>query len=1233
MALAHELAHLQRGDLHLSLVPHLAQLLFFFHPLAGLACREWAMAREAACDAAALRATGEPPVTYGRLLVKLAANHRGAAALPTLGATAGFRTLQRRLKMLELSSLSPRRWWRLGLTVLVTAGALSVIPWRLVARAAPPSAKPVAAALSPGAEQQLAACEENLREIGRAMAAYRRDRGELPAHLSDLFPRYVTDLKRLHCPADRTDGSPRRSDDYDDVTAPPADPRPVSYAYMMSPVKPHVGFGGLGGPLPRNADWSWRGQMMAMRANYGDRVPVVRCWHHAPTMFEVVAHPLVPNLTLDGAVYRSAAAWQIDPGTMSVVVRRMESDLAEGVPQFLKRWNLGSIAGQFSHVEPIPALSTRCRVMATKLEAMAGQPLKADQVTHLPTDLPAAVGSLYRMAGDTDRAIAAYQQAIDHLDLTVRYYHGGEITAAGSLPALYAAKGQHDKAIAVYRRIVLKDPEKWDWYIAMAREYEAMGQTGKAVALRQQWDPSGQLLNKPAPEFEMLDEAGRQVSLAKLRGRVVVLFFWHTAYPRQAEVARELDALQRKYQSQGLSVLCLARRSDLTTPNHQVPAPANHSYPLLLGADAIYNQYGVQDSSMLFIVDPRGKLITRYVGYGYDPGEERWLEQTVRKMLAPQPEAMGPTVKAVALRQKSEPSGQLLNKPAPVLSGCDEDGHSIDLPKLRGRVVVLYFRNSRYPGQDVVMRELDALQRRYDGQGLSVVCLARLVDMGMAAEQAPKGHSYPLLLGADFIYDRYGVDDSSMLYIVDQQGKVVQRYPGYGYDPREERRLEQTVRQMLAPQVTQRPAGAIHLAGNSVPARPEQRQPVALRQKSDTSGRLVGKPAPEFADRDAKGRPGNFADLRGRVVVLFFRNSAYPRQDVVMRELDTLQRHYAGQGLSVVCLSRLVDMGAAKAQAPKNYAYQLLSGMDFIYDRYGVGDRSMLFVVDQKGKVVQQHPGYGYDPGEERWLEQTIRELLAPQVAERQTRLNGGISPAGILTLEGNSNASAPAGRQVLVRARIMAINRQRSRELGIDWGAAGRPGRVLTISQPVRLGARAGVSLPPSNPIGAAVRSLEQQNALRVLCECPVHIRGHETGGIHIGGEIPIPGVRGKDGNAASISYQPYGIMLWVGLLGTNEEGISLRLRNGVSRIDPSRSVNRNGTTVQELQSQHAERVVRFRPGDSVVIAGGLLQDQAEQNEVLAEVFKSRRSPSGESDLVIVVTPELAEEGERHGV
>src|SRR2546423_422496 len=110
LALAHELAHLARGDLWLSLVPTLAQSLFFFHPLVGLACREWATAREAACDAAALALTGAPAPAYGRLLLKLASAGRGAGVASALGASLRADTLHRRIALLRhFSPASHRR--------------------------------------------------------------------------------------------------------------------------------------------------------------------------------------------------------------------------------------------------------------------------------------------------------------------------------------------------------------------------------------------------------------------------------------------------------------------------------------------------------------------------------------------------------------------------------------------------------------------------------------------------------------------------------------------------------------------------------------------------------------------------------------------------------------------------------------------------------------------------------------------------------------------------------------------------------------------------------------------------------------------------------------------------------------------------------------------------------------------------------------------------------------------
>jgi bla regulator protein blaR1 len=141
MALAHELAHVRRGDLWLGWVPALARAVFFFHPLVLRACREYALAREEACDAAALQATGAAPRDYGRLLLVFGVARAPAAAAAS-GASPHLAALKRRIAMLEHAGTESkhRRWarWTLGGLALV-----ALVPIQVVARetsaAAPPA--------------------------------------------------------------------------------------------------------------------------------------------------------------------------------------------------------------------------------------------------------------------------------------------------------------------------------------------------------------------------------------------------------------------------------------------------------------------------------------------------------------------------------------------------------------------------------------------------------------------------------------------------------------------------------------------------------------------------------------------------------------------------------------------------------------------------------------------------------------------------------------------------------------------------------------------------------------------------------------------------------------------------------------------------------------------------------------------------------------------------------------
>lgn len=147
MALAHELAHFQRRDLWLGWVPAAAETLLFFHPLVRKAAREYALAREEACDAEALRLTGAEPGDYGQLLLAFGVtrSHGTAAAL---GASAHVHALHRRLTMLEHVDVSTPRGRAPLRAALLVVGFAVLVPFQVVARETPP-APPAPAAPAP----------------------------------------------------------------------------------------------------------------------------------------------------------------------------------------------------------------------------------------------------------------------------------------------------------------------------------------------------------------------------------------------------------------------------------------------------------------------------------------------------------------------------------------------------------------------------------------------------------------------------------------------------------------------------------------------------------------------------------------------------------------------------------------------------------------------------------------------------------------------------------------------------------------------------------------------------------------------------------------------------------------------------------------------------------------------------------------------------------------------------
>jgi D-alanyl-D-alanine carboxypeptidase len=238
-------------------------------------------------------------------------------------------------------------------------------------------------------------CTRQLQAIGRALDAYQRDHGELPPHLSDLYPGYVDDLKVFDCPADASHSGARP----DGAATDPG--RPTSYVYEMSADPAPDGLArGLGTQRPRQGA-TRREVRMLDRVSFGDRAPVVRCMHHEQGSL---------NLTLTGQVYQSRRDWADEPGTMAAALERMESDLAAGGARFTRNWALPAVEEYFGHRidAPLPpGLRYRLGTAAEQLTAGAEALPAASQ-----GDAHRLAARFYRAAGQIRRAVAAAEAAL-----------------------------------------------------------------------------------------------------------------------------------------------------------------------------------------------------------------------------------------------------------------------------------------------------------------------------------------------------------------------------------------------------------------------------------------------------------------------------------------------------------------------------------------------------------------------------------------------------------------------------------------------------------------------------------------------------------------------------------------------------------------------------------------------------------------------------------------------------
>jgi cytochrome c biogenesis protein CcmG/thiol:disulfide interchange protein DsbE len=133
-----------------------------------------------------------------------------------------------------------------------------------------------------------------------------------------------------------------------------------------------------------------------------------------------------------------------------------------------------------------------------------------------------------------------------------------------------------------------------------------------------------------APDFTLKDLDGNDFSFASTKGNVVILDFWATWCPPCRKGIPEFQALYEEYRKMGVEIVGVA----LDTGGVEVVKPFvkknGVTYPVVIGDRGVVAAYGgIRGIPTTFVIDRKGKIIQKYVGYR----EKKIFEADIRKLI------------------------------------------------------------------------------------------------------------------------------------------------------------------------------------------------------------------------------------------------------------------------------------------------------------------------------------------------------------------------------------------------------------------------------------------------------------------------------------------------------------------------------------------------------------------------------------------------------------------------
>ena len=217
-----------------------------------------------------------------------------------------------------------------------------------------------------------------------------------------------------------------------------------------------------------------------------------------------------------------------------------------------------------------------------------------------------------------------------------------------------------------------------------------------------------------------------------------------------------------------------------------------------------------------------------------------------------------------------------------------------------------------------------------------------------------------------------------------------------------------------------------------------------------------------------------------------------------------------------------------------------------------------------------------------------------------------------------------PMQPTILIKARLIEVKKSALRDIGIDWAdiAAGPTVSSLPLRQSSSLRHAAF-----NTSVDSFINLLVNDGKARTLAEPTLSCINGGHADFLAGGEVPIP-VQNQDG-ALNVVFKQFGIILNVEPLADDSGVIRTKVNVEVSSVDKGNQV----LGIPGFATRKTSTEMNVRTGQTMVLAGLLTTEDAKtvvkvpglgHLPILGELFKSRQFRRGQSELIVLVTPQL---------